>query len=405
MMSAFSRHWFAIAGALVFAAASVGVALPAHADGALFQPPTKYRDGSEGAGQAHGSIKSADFDSDGDADLAVTDSAGGAVRVLFNRGDGTFGADAVYPTGPGPSSVAVADLDADGDVDLAVTNEGIIPGVFFFGNPLNRLGPGANTVVVLFNRGDGTFARGPRYPTGASPVHVVAADFNGDGRPDLATAGAAPVNNVVVLVNQGDGAFAHAAAYSVGTSVLSMETADVNGDGSPDLLVGDSFTGRVLLLTSNGDGTFSTGATVATFTGLEGFAVDDANHDGAVDIVIPGLIRNVVSVFLGRGDGTFATAIDSPVNLDPVTTLPPTINVAAGMFDLDGDGANDLAVSGGADQRLYVMLGDGTGRFATTEHHPVTTPRTIIADDFDVDRQPDLAVSELRGGVAILLHN
>ncbi|MGH9138137.1 MAG: FG-GAP repeat domain-containing protein [Acidimicrobiales bacterium] len=397
----------ATAGALALAlAVAAGPAvLTARADTMLFQPPVHYAAGTEGAGHSHQAIKSADLDADGDADLAVVDSGGGAVRILFNQGAGTFGGGAAYPTGPGPSSVAVADLDADGDPDLAVTNEGVFPGILFFGNPLNRLGPGADTVVVLFNHGDGTFARGPAYATGPGPVDVVAADFNGDGRPDLATAAAVPFGNIVVLLNQGGGQFVRSSSSSVGTGVLSMVTADVDGDASPDLLVGDVFTGRVIVLLSNGDGTFSTGATVATYTGLEAIAAGDANGDGAVDIVIPNLIRNSVSVFLGRGDGSFGSSIDSPVNPEPLTTVPPTINVAAEVHDLDDDGANDLVVSGGADQRLYVMLGDATGRFATTEWHPVGTPRTIISDDFDLDGQPDLAVTELRGGIAVLLHS
>lgn len=78
--------------------------------------------------------------------------------------------------------------------------------------------------------------------------------------------------------------------------------------------------------------------------------------------------------------------------------------MAAGMADLNGDGSADLAVSGGADSTLYIMVGDGTGRFATVEDHPVQVPRTIVADDLNGDGANDLAVTSLSGGTSVLLH-
>ena len=74
------------------------------------------------------------------------------------------------------------------------------------------------------------------------------------------------------------------------------------------------------------------------------------------------------------------------------------------LADLNSDGDLDLAVSGDIDRTLHIMLGDGTGRFTTTESHLVQIGRTIIADDFNHDRRPDLAVTEVLGGMVVLLH-
>ena len=105
----------------------------------------------------------------------------------------------------------------------------------------------------------------------------------------------------------------------------------------------------------------------------------------------------------GTGDGTFAPPIVSTVNPHP--GVVPTLPVAAALADLNGDANLDLAVSGGTDRTLHIMLGDGTGRFTTTEGYPVQIGRTIIADDFNHDGRPDLAVTELLGQTEVLLHN
>jgi FG-GAP-like repeat len=361
-------------------------AVRAQADPPLFQSPTQYP-GFPGLG--HGAVVSADFNGDGYPDLAVVDFAAGAVRVLLNRGDGSFAAAELYPTGLGAAGLAAADFDGDGHVDLAVAN--MVD----------------STVVVLTNRGDGTLARRATYPTSPLPGRIVTADFNGDGRPDLAIATSGPTGNLVVLLNQGGGHFARAQTLTVGIGlnlvggVASMETADVNGDHRPDLLVADQLRG-VTVLIGRGDGTFSTGATLPIRL-YESFAVGDVNHDGIVDVAIPDSLRNSVSVFLGRGDGTFAPPIVSTVN--PHRGVVPTLPVAAALADLNGDGNLDLAVSGGTDRTLHIMLGEGTGRFITTEGYPVQIGRTIIADDFNHDGRPDLAVTELLGQTEVLLHN
>ena len=100
------------------------------------------------------------------------------MSVLLNNGNGTFAAKVDYPIGlepasvaaTDPTSVAAVDLNGDGKPDLAVSN--------FY----------SDTVSVLLNNGNGTFAARVDYPTGWYPVSVAAADFNGDGRVDLATA-------------------------------------------------------------------------------------------------------------------------------------------------------------------------------------------------------------------------
>jgi hypothetical protein len=123
-------------------------------------------------GQNLSAIVTDDFNGDGKLDLAVTDSVGNAVIILLGNGDGTFGAPTTIPVGNGPDAIVAADFNNDGKLDLAVANYG------------------DGTITLLLGNGDGTFtqASGSPYAVGQYPYQIAAADFNGDGKLDLATA-------------------------------------------------------------------------------------------------------------------------------------------------------------------------------------------------------------------------
>ena len=139
--------------------------------------------------------------------------------------------------------MAAADLNGDGKPDLAVANSG------------------GDTVSVLLNNGDGTFAAKVDYPTGTRPLSVAAADLNGDGKPDLAVANEtqhgerAPERRRRHLRRQGR--LPHGAARPCAVAV-----ADLNGDGKPDLAVANDSERTVSVLLNNGDGTFGSRQTI-----------------------------------------------------------------------------------------------------------------------------------------------
>lgn len=143
-------------------------------------------DGSFGYAAYYGSwldpscVCAADFDGDGNSDLAITHARG--MSTLKNNGDGTF-ADAVdYPIGYNPPSIIACDFDLDGRPDLAVAN------------------PVSNAISILPNKGDGTFGDTTNYMDTGYPYSLFAADFNGDGKTDLAVANCS-ANSVSVLIN------------------------------------------------------------------------------------------------------------------------------------------------------------------------------------------------------------
>ena len=185
-----------------------------------------------------------DFNRDGKLDLAVTNEGDNTVGVLLGNGDGTFRAAVSYGTGgDSPYAVAVGDLNRDGNLDLVVTNRY------------------SNNVSVLLGNGDGTFQPAVNYAAGTQPVSIAVGDFNGDGKLDLAVANYGS-DNVSVFLGNGDGTFRAAVDYATGSGSWpqSLAAADFNGDGKLDLAVATSNTGTSVLL-GKGDGTSKRPAT------------------------------------------------------------------------------------------------------------------------------------------------
>ncbi len=144
------------------------------------------------AGTMPQSIAAGDLDGDGRIDLVVSDLAQADVGVFLNRGNGAFAAAAAVPTGKEPVAIGVGDPDGDGRPDVAVADQS------------------SDTVGILLNQGAGIFGAKVDYPTGPGPLAVAAGDLDGDGRPDLAVANFdhGNGNTVSVLLNRGDGTFA-----------------------------------------------------------------------------------------------------------------------------------------------------------------------------------------------------
>jgi hypothetical protein len=130
-------------------------------------------------------LAAGDLNGDGWPDL-VLDDAGAGMRVLLNRGDGSFRPGVSYAFAEEVRSIAIGDLNGDGSSD-----------VIFGGYTFGELG-------VFFNHGDGTFEPAVHWPITNSPWTIALGDLNGDGHLDIAVAvnGGSNSNSVNVLLSR-----------------------------------------------------------------------------------------------------------------------------------------------------------------------------------------------------------
>ncbi len=352
----------------------------------VFAEPTQFPTGAQATALAF-----ADVNGDGNIDAVTANddfTNNDTVSVLLGVGDGTFGAPVLAGVGRSPISVSLADVDGDGATDVVVPNRD-------------------RDVAVLLGRGDGTLVAPVPFENidGADLL----ADLDGDGTLDAATLGSR--NTVDVRFGNGDGTFGSLVTVAVlGSRPVHLIAADVNGDTISDLVsvvdgFGSADVGVVVVMQSNGDRTFA--APVSFTAGFDStfVAASDLDSDGALDLAVANGGSNDISVLAGNGDGTFADAVSFRATLRPG---------GISLVDIDGDGALDAVVSStttgpSGEDFSAVLRGKGDGTFATPRSLIIgdVIPRAIISADFDGDSRLDLGVGVSgrfgSGGVAVLL--
>jgi hypothetical protein len=104
---------------------------------------------------------------------------------------------------------------------------------------------------------------------------------------------------------------------SVGSFLI---TADFNGDGRLDLAYLDATASKVFIQVGNGDGTFRVPVTYSVGSVPQGLVAGDFNGDGRLDLAVGNTQDNTISIVLGNGDGTFKSQPPSPPLL-PLNSL------------------------------------------------------------------------------------
>ncbi len=314
-------------------------------------------------------LEGGDFDQDGDFEVVTGSIAGGTVSILGKGADGGLQVEATVDVGAAVHQLEAGDLDADGRTDLVV---GVPGGVKVLAN---RSSPGAYAFDVVpgspvtigssdypfgiamgdFDRdadmdlaicdftggglhlvwGTGTpFAFGPEtvLAIGGGPVDVVAADFTGDGRQDLALSRAL-ASDLVVLRNE-DGVFAPFLTLPVGQTPNYLITNDFNRDGRADLVVSNAGSGTITVLFGSGTG-FS-GQDFAAGTAPTALLARDLTNDNVPDILVASLVSGDFRVLIGDGTGGFPL----------LPTFPGTLGASdAVLQDMSGDGRPELLIT------------------------------------------------------------
>ncbi len=353
---------------------------------ATFQPPqTAASNGSS----KQMSVR--DFNADGHLDIATANPTW--IAVGLGNGNGAFQNHTIYSAGLQPLEdlyfveLAPGDFNNDGTLDVVVTN---------------RDGDSLGVFVSNGNR----FAALAAYYIPGYTRDMVPGDFNEDGALDFAVISDAGVN---VTLGNGDGSFKPALSFPAGPSPLGLVAADFNGDGHLDLATANqgsspTFAGSTSVLLGNGDGTFQSTVTLTAGISSYDLITEDLNSDGSLDLVVVNrgsgesysVKAGTVSVFIGNGDGTFAAQVEYPVGASPEY-------LTAG--DMNNDGVIDVAVTNLKGDTLTLLLGIGDGTFQFAVHFLVgDEPREIVITDPNQDGWLDLVFAR-KDGIAILAND
>ena len=349
-----------------------------------------------------------DLDQDGALDLALADSAGGQLRVLFNDGSGQFGAPVLYPSevsafgdwdepvalaaasiyGNGPdlvvgdpvarsisilqndgsgyfdfnreeifighqvADVLTADLDADGDIDIAVANRD------------------AASVTVLFNNGVGSFNARITTPVEDGPLALLAAHLDQDDHADLVVANSIS-GSVSVLLGDRSGGFQTRRDFVVGLDPAALAMVDYDADGDNDLLVGSGGSRDVAIMRNDGSGALELEERINVGLPVADLALSDLTADIFSDLVV-GSAAGAHMAFWENAAGTGFVARDILSSQSPVRRV--------GIADFNADGANDIAALLSVEGQVQIFINEDARRL-----DPPRAPTDVAAADVGRD--------------------
>jgi hypothetical protein len=337
----------------------------------VFGAPTTFTSGTSTY-----AITSADFNKDGNVDLAVVNNGDSNVSVLLGAGNGSFGAPANISVATSPIDLAAADLNGDGNADLIVASS-IGPLSILLGDGAGGMSPG-NSVVL------------------PGPISVAVGDVNGDGLTDVATANSD--SSLSVLLGNASAGFGAPATIPL-ASPSSVAFADVNGDGKTDLTA-SSGPDRVVALLGDGAGAFSAAVPFSAGSSPTGILPIDLNRDQRTDLVVASssssvsVLMNtcaadpVVPPGLSVSDAIVAEGNSGQTNLEFEISLPvssdQTVSVSYYSKNESATGGVDYqSVSGrvtfppGVTERIIVVpingdtLTEPEERFNVSLFHPL----------------------------------
>ena len=332
------------------------------------------------------SVTTADFDGDGNLDLAIANFSGGVISLLMGTGDGTFAPGALLLGAS--TSIVAGDFNGDNDPDLVFTL------------------PFSGQVAVAIGDGAGGFETPVPYNAGDFAISVAIGFFNADAILDLAVAEAAG-NSVGVLIGNGDGTFQPPVdnLTGVSSSPSAVAIGDVNGDTFADIVVAEQTTQKVGVFLGLGNGFFLPETDYDVGDSPNAVAIADLDGDGDLDLVVTNQgAPDTVSVLLGDNSGTFSTRVDY---LNAVDANADAVAIA----DVTGDGKLDLVVANHAafapeTVSVFVGNGDGTFQLDFLQFETAGTDATSVAiGDFNGDGKPDLAVTNQSANSLAILVN
>ncbi|MEJ5359960.1 MAG: FG-GAP-like repeat-containing protein, partial [Desulfobacterales bacterium] len=275
----------------------------------------------------------ADLDGDGREDLVAGAAAPGGILIRYGEGEGTFGALRRLAVEGDVHGLAVADVNGDGRPDLLYSVQGQSSGI-----------------RVFLNQGGRRFHPGPAITETQRYEGIRAVDLNGDGRVDLVAANATSEHEGGIQVWWGDGrgGFLAGSGPTVTGLYLDVLAADFDGDGLPDLAgAGWGSHGALRVWLGRPGGRWASLEPVASGN-FYALSAADLDRDGKLDL-LAGTYRRGVRIFAGDGRGRFfETPSPPPQAAGPSVAREGASYWQAVAWDLDEDGWPDV-VAGSLD--------------------------------------------------------
>jgi hypothetical protein len=389
-------------------ASGFAAALPAAAQSVCAEPSFVRPPGSFGGGPGQGGYSSfhvggspmsatvADFDRDGQLDIATANLGGDSVSVRFGNNnpiDGNFnqraGVDIAMPASPGtngsrPYGITHGLMNNDAFVDLVVVNRN------------------SNTAVVLLGDGSGGFTQlAPAAIGGGYAYHPALGDFDGDGDLDVAATQNAG-NFVRILINDGQGVLSpHPTTLGGINAPIGIVAGDMLGSSAVDLAVVASGSDQVYVYPGNGNGTFAAPTildavenAIATPISVQ---LHDMDNDGRGDLVVAVRVNranggepvspyNRIAIFHSLPGGGFEST--------PLFIAAGPDMTHATAADFDRDGHLDLLGTSAAFAFIgNVVLNSGARTYdAPIGHDAAGNPFFGVTGDFNQSGYPDFAI-------------
>ncbi|MEW5924833.1 MAG: FG-GAP-like repeat-containing protein, partial [Candidatus Zixiibacteriota bacterium] len=377
------------------------------------------------------------LDNDGYLDIAAAVESGDDVdyvAVFINDREGSFITRQTFDGIIQDQGMCSADFDDDGDIDIALCTWWSTPGKV------------ADTIVIFSNDGNGAFARSASYITRSQAYTLYAQDLNGDGVADI-TVGYSEGTYMSVFLNNGSGVFGTRADYVTQERPMKMAFADFDNDSDVDIVTANLTANSFTILKNAGSGTFGTYAHTSVGAYIDDIACGDIyGDDGFADIVVGDYSNNQLVLYHGDGTGdfpsidmfdcgvyypyTFAAAdFDNDGDIDVVVTdyegfllvfnndnhltlqtpdvykcghSPSNIETV----DFNNDGYLDIATANEYSFDLSVYINDGAAGFDGPQSYGTAyNPTAFSCGDFNGDGNVDLACTEYSDGTFSILWN
>jgi hypothetical protein len=343
---------------------------------------------------APATVVAGDLNGDGNPDLIAvggsdTGALASAITVLLGNADGTFTVGQTYALGANATdSAVIGDFNGDGKLDVVAAVGGA------------NVTPGAGSLTFLPGNGDGTFGTPVSLPLTTAVENLVAGDFNGDGKLDVASGSGS------IFLGNGNGSFqqtstpffSDAQIGLVGGSRLELAAGDFNKDGKLDLAGSNG--NQISIFPGNGDGTFKIGNTYAGIGNGGYLTATDLDGDGNLDLYSGDAHAGVFGgdrttpnegyALMGRGDGTF---VGAPQVVDVSFYTLQNLNADQ---NLDFVGLSGQTANGGT-PTLTTYYGNGDGTFAAAGTPLTLTSFTYNSVQYTVAGVESYVVADLNG--------